>query len=1425
MARFPMFPDTPTEPSHAKPPSELRWPLVVFCLGILFTMLVAWMVSARVGKAEALRFQRAGEAVATELAARMNVVEEALHGGRGLYDASDSVERAEWRAFAADTERFLKGGVYGFGYVERVRAEALPAFLMRMRADGAPEFRLHPEGPGPDHYIVTYLEPAESNWEVLGLDIAHDLGCRTTAEEAARLGTARLSRDIAIPSENGTVESFLLMLPVYRGGGGLLATGEARLNALQGWVFAALKLDGFARDIVGAGNGGVDFDILEGEASVEQTPLYSSASEEAAKFRSRSPHQMVRPLLLYGRPWSLRIYARPGFDSSSDAILILLVCGGGLLMSVMGGLMAWLPAGAHARGIAIASMMTRELQSAVDESRRMALVTRTTRNGVAITDVEGRVEWINESYERNTGYTLAELKGRKPGSVLQGAETAPSVVSQMRAGLITGQGFHVTVLNYHKSGRPFWAELEVRPLIDDEKGCIGYMGVQTDVTERHQLEEQIRSREALFRFIFENSPVGISWVQGRRGETRIVNPAHERITGVSESESKSTINYVRASHPDDREKQQVLLDRLYAGEIPEFSMEKRYVHRDGSLVWAVLTAHLHRDPITGEQAEVTTLVDITPLKRAQEERESQQALMAFVFEHAPVGLSWREVRDVASHLVNPEHERITGVSAEQARKPGAFEKATHPDDLPRQHALVKRFVAGEINEYSLEKRFLHPDGRTVWASLSSRIFTDPTTGKQQVLTTLVDVTDQKHVREAIERKEAQLGFILNTAPIGLIWRSMAADGSVQEQSCNEAFCRIMGVRQDEIRDWGSLLDLMHSEDRGRMREDARRFRTGEADRIVNQARLVKADGAVVWVEGTWVRYRREGDSGFYEVVCVRDMTEERRVEDEMREAKEAAERASHAKSAFLAMMSHEIRTPMNGVIGMTSLLLDSPLTREQRDFAETIRSSGDALLTIINDILDFSKIESGRLALENQEFSLRECLEGVLDLLAMRAAEKHVDLLCEIGSDVPQMVNGDAVRLRQVLVNLLGNAVKFTDHGEVVVSVRAGTPTMIPSAAVKAVGSIPPMPVPGAAEPPSDGVAEIVFSVKDTGIGIPADAIQRLFHSFTQVDVSTTRRYGGTGLGLAISRRLVELMGGSMWVESEEGKGSVFSFFIRIGVVSTRLPPEGVLGGRSLLIVDNSATSRRILSGIVSEFGARPAEAASGAEALQRLGAGEGFDAVLIDLEMPEMDGAALAREVRRIPGSGQLPLILLPSLSQREPEPEAGLFAGAVTRPVKPIQLIDLLTRLFGAPAPAAAAAKLPAPAIPGKAAVRILVAEDNLVNQKVIVHMLVAMGYHADVAGNGREALNAVERQAYDVVLMDMQMPEMDGLEATRRIVAAQPDRMKRPWIIALTANVIESDRQACFDAGMDDFLAKPIKRAELAASMGRVRQIGAV
>jgi PAS domain S-box-containing protein len=570
----------------------------------------------------------------------------------------------------------------------------------------------------------------------------------------------------------------------------------------------------------------------------------------------------------------------------------------------------------------------------------------------------------------------------------------------------------------------------------------------------------------------------------------------------------------------------------------------------------------------------------------------------------------------------------------------------------------------------------------------------------------------------------------------------------------------------------------------------------EGSQVQGQDLQVSHDGTTALMDWTATPiHERGGLVGT--VLTLRDATRRRQLEDTMRLAKEAAEAAAVAKSAFLANMSHEIRTPLNAVIGMSSLLVDTPLNADQKEFATTIRSSGEALLHVVNDILDYSKIESGKLEFDLHPFSLSELVEETLQVVATRASENRIELGWVVGEDTPMALVADSGRLRQILLNLVSNALKFTKQGEITVSI---THTALP-----------------------DNKLMLHFAVRDTGIGITEEQLPRLFRSFSQADVSTTRKYGGTGLGLAISKRLCELMGGKIWVNSELGKGSTFHFTAVAEKAPFALPhrydqatPE--LEHRRVLVVDDNETNRRILWFLLRKWGMRPRVTASAKEALDWMTAGDPFDLAILDFHMPDMDGLQLAQEIRKLRDANALPLILLSSLGWRPAADPAilAMFSSILNKPLRQSQLFDSTLM----------ALKVARPESHGPAAVveqislRTLLAEDNPTNQRVAVRMLERLGIKPVVVGNGKEAIAAIEKQDFDVAFMDVQMPELDGLEATRQICARWA-RTQRPWIIAMTAQALEGDRDECLRAGMDDYLSKPISLATLRAALETARR----
>ena len=609
-------------------------------------------------------------------------------------------------------------------------------------------------------------------------------------------------------------------------------------------------------------------------------------------------------------------------------------------------------------------------------------------------------------------------------------------------------------------------------------------------------------------------------------------------------------------------------------------------------------------------------------------------------------------------------------------------------------------------------------------------------------------------------------------------------------SANNACASILGLPSGELLDCqiGTVLPAAAP---GHLAAAVDRQLTEQGFSAPFEIEYSRPDGADIWAELRLYRVREEAGGQLVTWCYLRNITERVVREREIVIARDQADAANRAKSQFLANMSHEIRTPLNGVLGMAGLLADTQLTAEQSEYVDTIRVSGDALLSVINDILDYSKIESGRMELEVMPLEPVRVVEESIEILGEHARAKRLELVAEVDDAVPAWVRGDFARLRQVLVNLVGNAVKFTQHGEVLVRVH-----------ITANGWL-------------------AFAITDTGIGIPAQQLATLFEAFTQADASTTRRYGGTGLGLAISKRLVEFMGGELSVTSEAGRGSTFAFAVPLSVCEApatiaAAPPAVDLAGRRILIVDDNATNLRILRRQLERWGAVPVVVADGAAALEMLAGDSSFHAAVLDYHMPEMDGVMLARRIRALAPS--LPLILLSSsMYRRAEEAEAGLFATQLLKPVRQQNLREALAAVLGVEAAAArrAGAQPSAAAPAASVRLRVLVVDDVAVNRQLAQALLRKLGHESDATDTGLDGVERTCAGIYDVVLMDIQMPDVDGMEATRRI--RQRLGTTAPRIVAMTAYSLPGDRERCLAAGMDGYLAKPIDPATFAAELG--------
>jgi PAS domain S-box-containing protein len=862
-----------------------------------------------------------------------------------------------------------------------------------------------------------------------------------------------------------------------------------------------------------------------------------------------------------------------------------------------------------------------------------------------------------------------------------------------------------------------------------------------------------------------------------------VNEGFTRLTGYSFAdvvgESPGFILHCRETDPEIVAKMRNALNLGVS-----FQAEILNRHKSGQLFWN----HLDMAPLRNASGELTGFVcielDITERKIAQTRIAEQMERTDLALSSGELGL-WDWNVSTGETLFDERWAAMLGERSEDLR-PNVEEwvKRCHPDDLAAAQAALQEHFSGGSPIFRCLHRMRYKDGTWRWIMDCGKVVKRGTHGEPlRMVGTHRDVTAQHEARIEQERRSAAL---LNTSRLARV-------GSWELDLVNQTLT------------WSDQVKAIHEVPRDYVPtlEEAISFYPGDAAETIGQLvrraikegksfdvelPLVTAKGNRLWVRGMGEAYRPEGKTLLVRG-AFQDITESYLQRDALARAKEAAEAATRVKADFLANMSHEIRTPMNAVVGMTELLQGTALTQEQVEYVHTIRSGGETLLSLINDILDFSKIEAGHLELERVPVVLRDCVESSVDLNWGAALKKKLELFIEIDPGVPEVFLGDPTRMRQVLTNLVNNAVKFTPHGEVVVSVGRR----------------------------SSGA--IWFAVKDTGIGIPKHKLDRLFRTFSQVDASTTRHYGGTGLGLAICGRLVTSMGGKIWVESAPDLGSTFQFEIpfeetpetQFPVVAER---AALLAGRRVLVVERSATGRRILQGMLTDWGLTPQMVANGEEALSLAGEAPGFDVAIIDARVAGATGKRLVEALRPgQEGGRRVPVVLLgTAITDRDilaDDAEAQL----VMKPVKARHLRDVLSRLFvamtieqrRAGAVRSQAAQIEVP-LATEYPLRILLAEDIEVNQRVAALLFQRMGYELEIVSNGQEVLDKVARERFDLIFLDVQMPVMDGLDCARRLCATY-EAGERPWMIAMTANALDGDREICLRAGMDDYMSKPV------------------
>ncbi len=1381
-------------PTRGKRFASFSLTVVILCLGLIVSALGAYSLARRVQADAHTDFWRKSDLLTTEVSQRMATAVYGLRGARGAYAASERVDRAEFRALvdSMDLRRDLPGN-RGFGWVDRVQRTELPAYLREMRASDAPGMALRQFGEKQHDtlYVIRYIEPHELNPGAMGADIGSDPRGRAAIEHAIASGETTLTPPVPLVRDGTPSPGFLLLMPVYAGGV-VPATMEERQRRLLGVLYAPLIARDMLRGITGVSDDLITFQLYAGQAPPRlDTWVAGFHVIDDGDGITRTDEPRLAPatafsqqlhFALYGQSFVLQTSSTRAFERSVKQTPAWIVLGGGILLTLALAWMASHSVRARLRAEALARSMTINLE-------RLAVVARRTSNAVVITDTSRRITWVNDGFERITGYSMAEVMGHRPGELVQFDGTDVQELARIRETLNAGHSYHGELLNRSKTGREYWIELEIQPLTSDTGEFMGFMAIQSDVTERRQSAAELQASQAFLDRTGRIGGVGgwamdlTTWqIQWTDQTCRI----HDLEPG-----QQPTLKQALSYFPTEaRAAVEAGFKRVMeTGE--GFDLELPLVTAQGRPIRVRAVGELDvRDGVP--RRLIGTMQDVTAARQMSEAMERNNELLINVIEGLPCALSVVDA-DGRLQLANTQFERLFGLPAHLCQ-PGV----TRFEDMVRFNAERGDFGPGDAEQ-----------------QVRDLIHAAETAGREQRFERILPGG------EVIELRRGQMdkgGFVTTYVDISA-WRAAQA----QARRSNELMSSALEVTGAGVVIFDAADELVFINDRYRelYREISDVLRPGVKFETVVRASLALHEPPAArgrtedWVAERVRDHRRGGDwernipGGRTLRVVERAMPDGHVVSfrfdiTEVVQAAEAAEAASHAKSQFLANMSHEIRTPMNAILGMLSLLQRTGLSPRQLDYAGKTENAARSLLGLLNDILDFSKVEAGKLTLDPHPFAVDHLFRDLAAVLSASVGEKEIEVLFDIGPDVPPVLVGDALRLRQILMNLAGNAVKFTHFGEVVVSLRARRTDV-------------------------DQVV-IDVAVRDTGIGIAPENQARIFEGFTQAEATTTRRFGGTGLGLVICQRLVALMGGELALESEVGRGTVFRFSIPLAVplaAGPGLETEPATRALEVLIVDDNDIARDTLATMARTNGWRVEVLASGEEAIERLGqmrqSGRRFDAVFMDWHMPGLDGWESARRLKTAPLCDALDLLIMVTAHGRElleskDLSEKSLLDGYLIKPVTASMLVDALKLARddreGGPAAATQAERQG-----GLQGLRLLLVEDNETNQQVACELLAGEGARVTVAANGQMAVDmlAADSTAFDLVLMDVQMPVMDGYTATRCIrgelgLDALP-------VIAMTANALASDREASLQAGMNDHVGKPFDLAHLVRTIQRL------
>ena len=1340
------------------------------------------------------RFDRLVERVDADVHRRFLLPSYGLAGIRAAYAAGGAFSRDGFRAWV-ESRQLAKEfpGLRGFSFVRRVPRDDVDRFVAAERAAGAPDFAVQTtRGDAGDLYVIEMIEPLASNRAALGLDLAAEPVRRAAIERAVASGEVALSEAIRLVQDGNSRNAFLYLLAIYREGS-RPATAAQRRDAVVGLVGAPVVLEDLLKGIAATADGLLDLRLEDGPSTARGVPIFVDAPSSADRRPADSARhfETARPVAAGGRELTLRARATPAFEASVDRSSLTVLTLGGALLSFLLALAVWLLAAGRMRAKSLADRMTADLD-------RLAKVVERTSNAVLITDSARRIDWVNDGFTRLSGYALAEVRGRTPGELLASERTAPAERSRLAEAIASGIGYHGEIANRAKDGSHYWLDLDLQPLHNTRGRINGYMTVATDISELKRVEQALRASEAFLDRAGRVAGIG-GWEVDLVAATVVWSDQTRRIHEVDADFQPTMASGIAFYAPEARPAIEAAIQEAIDNGT-SFDIEMPLVTAKGRPIWVRAAGEAVRT--NGRSVSLFgTFQDVTAKRWMEDELRRNNAAMQSILESLPCGLCVIDA-DLGIRAHNSQFVELLDLPAALFEGPApSFESLLRyqaargdngaGDDGEARVAELRRDIARRDKQLVEQVRL--PAGPT----LEVRQAPMPGGG---LVTTYTDISERKRAEQAIRDNERFMRIVTDHLPgVVAYWTvdmHCTFANSNHRSWVGRTAEQMIGISLHEL-----LGDAQFRINEPLVRATLR----GEEQRVERQR--VTADGPTV---DYLLHYLpdRDGDTvkGFISVAI--DITEQKQAQSQLealnkalRERTSQAESANVAKSRFLANMSHEIRTPMSAILGMLRLLNNTSLTTRQRDYAGKAEVAARSLLGLLDDILDFSKVEAGKMQLDPRPFRLDRLLRDLAAIVSAQVGEKHLELLFDIDPAVPAGLIGDDMRLQQVLVNLGGNAIKFTAEGEVVVRVRLIE---------------------------RRGVAiELEFAVRDTGIGIAAEQLEHVFGGFSQAEASTTRRFGGSGLGLAISRRLVGLMGGELQLDSAPGRGSSFHFRITLGVIDAdagdiRLAAPELTALRTL-IVDDHPTARAVLAGMIRSFGWSADTVGDGAEAIrlvaQHAGSAQAYQAIFVDARMPAMDGWATSRRLRQIAGPTDPPQIVMLSVHGYDGNPERAAGDEAhidalLTKPVTPSMLFDAI-------ADARSSLRLPraVPSGTGQrrlAGMRLLVVEDNLNNQQIAAELLHAEGAQVELAGNGALGLAAViaADPPFDAVLMDIQMPVMDGYTATARI--RQTAGFATLPIIAMTANALASDREACLAAGMNDHIGKPFDLSQLVATL---------